>query len=469
MPKQYSFGEDLGNRIGRNLEAISNHKLNEMLQNYERNRIDRARRTMNWSALPEEEQRELRQMYPKMFYGPETYAKMMDYGQQTNTSKELTASGLPISGLGQQSEPQINPEILQQGIDRMFGGPRKGMPLSNGQQPNMDMINQMLSGQINPEMAYNAYGKPQGAMQQPNLGTQMMQGLQKLKAQPKEVDVMQQELPLEESSQQRQIRPNMPMNQAQRFRYELEQSKMGRKAADRAHDLSQKEVSNLEAINSSIANRRSQYDEILTYARGGDLISGPAKALLDKLGLGDVFTTAPTQAVAKASMNTVLQKLGAVKGMTRGTNMGMDMLMRSGPNLLQNPLALEAVIGSLKNADDYEEAINQKKIKELARYDRAGIVPPIDLDTRVRKQMKPYAEKKDAENIKLWDRINRESRATHQIVERGLEKPDDPTTYNTLKDHIYFDDPQRPGKYVGSDGKKQYSVILRNGNPILAK
>jgi hypothetical protein len=462
MPKEYSFGEDLGNKLGQGLQetigAISNHKLNDMFQRYEQNRIAKAREEGNWGALPEEEQRELRQMYPKMYYGPETYAKMQDYGQ--------TSLGQP-----EQQSPQIGQESMQ-GDQEQQAALSQGLERMLGQRPSMDMINQVLAGQTNPQagsMMRNAYGSPQGAMQYPDLGTEMMQ---KLRAQPRRqqaIDPMEQEMPLEQSSQQQHARVGMPMTQAQRFRYELEQDKASRKASDRAHDLSQKEVERLEATNASIANRRSQYDEILNYARAGDLISGPPKAILDKLGLGDVFTTAPSQAVAKASMNTVLQKLGAVKGMTRGTNMGMDMLMRAGPNLLQNPLAMEAVIGSLKNADDYEEAINQKKIKELARYDRAGIVPPIDLDSRVRKQMQPYAKKKDTENLKLWDRINRESKATYQVVERGLDKPDDPTTYNTLKDQIYFDDPSRPGKYVGSDGKKQYEVVKRNGNLILVK
>jgi hypothetical protein len=219
-----------------------------------------------------------------------------------------------------------------------------------------------------------------------------------------------------------------------------------------------KKVEKLNAENDSINDTKNILSEISQYYQTGQVISGATQQVLQTLGLNNAITNAPTQATGKQVAQLVLSRMGNIKGVPRLTNMITSYVDKSKPGLFNTPEGLSALADSLNNGLESLENINNLRIEE---YDKLGNNPqnaPTNPDKNIQKQIKAIQDQ-TLKNVK--DIVNKHSGVKNQ--EEQVDKPDDPTTYNTLKDKMYFrlDD----GTLVGSDGKRQRKVEIVGGIP----
>jgi len=425
-PKEYNFGEDLGKQLGSGLTGslsnLAQFKLKDIIRRQEANRFKEAVSKGRVEDYPEWAQKLYYEFNPRELFKPNT--------QQSNGLMNTSEIQTNIS-----NQPDQQMKMMEE-----FGNLYNHQGPMNAQQEVMNT----LQGQVGNNM--------------PTMG----EGARQLAAPP---------IPGQHRTSQT-IQPQTPsyqfeplLNRREQAALKIAEVKAHSKDLSDYNKYSQKRVDSIGEQRKAIKDSISRLNDVLGYSRSGELISGPAQAVLQKLGLENIINNAPTEATRKAAMAHIISTMSNMKGASRGTNLLLKNISQANISDLNSPEGIEAIIQPMILRQERE--LKAGKIEEDLRnkYFEMGRRAPMNINSIIDEKMEPYDKEMNNKIEDIAKRVIKSSRAPYELVSSNIDKLPDPKTFNTMKDGRMFTN-NSTGKIYGSDGTRIHQVSKRGGKPI---
>jgi len=145
------------------------------------------------------------------------------------------------------------------------------------------------------------------------------------------------------------------------------------------------------------------YDSMIRLARSGNIRSGAARQILDKIGLGS-FMQNPTSELAEKLIGDITNS--AYLGMTEKGGVGADMykqIAKTRPSLLQTPQGIEHTANVLKLGTQIEKQIDAEVRKIEKQYE--GRQLPLNTLQLAKERAEPIIDKLGQKQLELVEKV----------------------------------------------------------------